>query len=161
MRRDGGKKGSPMISKATVTGIAASGGIRPDSHITACPVTAIKAGPVAHHLAGVIEGTQRHCDVFARAMVSDLSPSYICPRGPLLETARTLHDQKRLVSPARRCGTADLTLTGQHTPNKNTVNSANGGTAADRSGKTICHALILVLGAERAGACRSRSIFFL
>ena len=38
-----------MNFKATVKGIAASGGIRPDSHITACPVTAIKAGPVAHY----------------------------------------------------------------------------------------------------------------
>jgi hypothetical protein len=42
-----------MISKATVKGIAASGGIRPDSHITACPVTAIKAGPVALYFGGV------------------------------------------------------------------------------------------------------------
>ena len=40
-----------MNFKATVTGIAASGGTRPDSHITACPVTAIKAGPVALTLA--------------------------------------------------------------------------------------------------------------
>jgi hypothetical protein len=42
-----------MNFKATVKGIAASGGIRPDSHITACPVTAIKAGPVAHYLGRV------------------------------------------------------------------------------------------------------------
>ena len=41
-----------MNFKATVKGIAALGGIRPDSHITACPVTAIKAGPVAHPLTG-------------------------------------------------------------------------------------------------------------
>ncbi len=41
-----------MNFKATVKGIAASGGARPDSHITACPVTAIKAGPVAHSLTG-------------------------------------------------------------------------------------------------------------
>ena len=53
------------------------------------------------------------------------------------------------------------TLTGQHIPNKNAVDSANGGTATDRIGKTICHALILVLGAVKAGACRSRSIFLL
>jgi hypothetical protein len=42
-----------MNFKATVTGIAASGGTRPDSHITACPVTAIKAGPVAHYFGRV------------------------------------------------------------------------------------------------------------
>jgi hypothetical protein len=41
-----------MNFKATVKGIAASGGTRPDGHITACPVTAIKAGPVAHTLTG-------------------------------------------------------------------------------------------------------------
>ena len=41
-----------MNLQATVKGIAALGGIRPDSHITARPVTAIKAGPVAHSLTG-------------------------------------------------------------------------------------------------------------
>ena len=113
-----------MNLQATVKGIAALGGIRPDSHITARPVTATKAGPVAHYFAGVIEG----CSTL-RVGYSDLSLS--------------------------------STLTGQHTPNKNAVNSANGGTATDRSGKTICHALISVLGAEKAGARRSRSLFFL
>jgi hypothetical protein len=74
-----------MNLQATVKGIAASGGIRPDSHITACPVTAIKAGPVALTLvaatlsivlggptvaiARVIEGRT------ANAGRSDLSPS--------------------------------------------------------------------------------------
>ena len=48
VRRGRSQEGPPMNFKATVTGIAASGGTRPDSHITACPVTAIKAGPVAH-----------------------------------------------------------------------------------------------------------------
>jgi hypothetical protein len=43
-----------MNYKATVKGIAASGGTRPDGHITACPVTAIKAGPVAHTLTGQV-----------------------------------------------------------------------------------------------------------
>ena len=37
-----------MNFQATVSSIAALGGIRPGSHITARPVTAIKAGPVAH-----------------------------------------------------------------------------------------------------------------
>ena len=41
-----------MIYQATVSSIAALGGIRPGSHITARPVTAIKAGPVAHPLTG-------------------------------------------------------------------------------------------------------------
>lgn len=59
-----------MNFKATVKGIAALGGIRPGSHITACPVTATKAGPVAHSLAGVIEG----CSTL-RVGYSDLSPS--------------------------------------------------------------------------------------
>jgi len=36
-----------MNLTATASSIAASGGIRPDSHITARPVTARKAGPVA------------------------------------------------------------------------------------------------------------------
>ena len=57
-------------------------------------------------IAGVIEGQRSFL-----FRCSDLSPSSICPRGPL-ETC-TLHDQKRLVSPARRCGNADPTLTGQ------------------------------------------------
>ena len=38
-----------MNFKATVSSIAAPGGIRPGGHITARPVTAIKAGPVAHY----------------------------------------------------------------------------------------------------------------
>ena len=59
-----------MNFKATVKGIAALGGIRPGSHITACPVTAKKAGPVAHPFAGVIEG----CSTL-RVGYSDLSPS--------------------------------------------------------------------------------------
>jgi len=42
-----------MNFKATASSIAASGGIRPDSHITARPVTAIKAGSVALTLGGV------------------------------------------------------------------------------------------------------------
>jgi hypothetical protein len=62
---------------------------------------------------------------------------------------------------ATKAEPAAHTLTGQHIPNKNAVDSANGGTATDRIGKTICHALILVLGAVKAGACRSRSIFLL
>jgi hypothetical protein len=59
-----------MNFKATASSIAASGGIRPDSHITARPVTATKAGPVALDFAGVTEG--RPGDIPAR---SDLSPS--------------------------------------------------------------------------------------
>ena len=43
-----------MNFKATVKGIAALGGIRPGSHITACPVTATKAGPVAHPWQGTL-----------------------------------------------------------------------------------------------------------
>ena len=42
-----------MIYQATVSSIAALGGIRPGSHITARPVTAIKAGPVAHYFGRV------------------------------------------------------------------------------------------------------------
>jgi hypothetical protein len=42
-----------MNFKATASSIAASGGIRPDSHITARPVTATKAGPVALYFGGV------------------------------------------------------------------------------------------------------------
>ena len=60
-----------MNFQATVSSIAALGGIRPGSHITARPVTAIKAGPVAHSLAGVIEG----CSTL-RVGYSDLSPSF-------------------------------------------------------------------------------------
>jgi hypothetical protein len=57
-------------------------------------------------------------------------------------------------------GCSDLsrssTLSGQHIPNKNAVNSASGGMATDRSGKTICHALILVFGAEKVLQNRPR-----
>ena len=42
-----------MNFKATVSSIAAPGGIRPGGHITARPVTAIKAGPVAHYFGRV------------------------------------------------------------------------------------------------------------
>ncbi len=58
-----------MTSKATDASIAALGGNRPGSDITAPPVTAKKAGAVALYLAGVIEG------LLEISGSSDLSPS--------------------------------------------------------------------------------------
>jgi hypothetical protein len=62
---------------------------------------------------GIIEGHQRHCNSEAYAMWSDLSPVTYFPRGPLLETICTLLDQRLLVSPTRRCGSADIFGSGE------------------------------------------------
>ena len=127
-----------MNFKATDASIAALGGTCPGSDITARPVTARKAGPVALTLAAVIEG--RPGDIPAR---SDLSRSF------------TLTGQRRYTA-----GAAFFAFLGNRRP------ARSGGQPAHSARRERQYPVRLVrnLGnpcAEKAGACRPRSILSL
>jgi hypothetical protein len=115
-----------MIYQATVKGIAALGGIRPDSHITACPVTAIKAGPVAHYFGRV----------------------------PCCHRMVVGSDKLAMRQPC-------LTLTGQRDDTAGAAFLRFVGTGGRRDGRCMSILDSRKPHAEKAGACRARSLFSL
>ena len=90
---------------------------------------------------GIIEGHTENSGC------SDLSPATYFPRGPMLETICTLLDQRLLVSPTRRCGSADIFGSGETRMQMQKNSMAGGplGFAPPRSRYFMtCLALLLV-----------------